>query len=120
MFADQVKAAASLLNECSEIAEDEGLKKYLLLRAEALLTDDYQPSDMAWMDMKTNTLDIVIGPIETYEDHIFGNKASHEGYVLIKDQAWSEKLAKDTGTLISRPHRSKDSCQTLNSATKGA
>ncbi len=44
--------------------------------------------------MKTNTLDIVIGPIETYEDQLFGNKAAHEGYVLIKDQEWSEKLAK--------------------------
>jgi len=45
------------------------------------------------MDMKTNTLDIVIGPIETYEDQLFGNKAAYEGYVLIKDKAWSERLA---------------------------
>ncbi|MFT6854807.1 MAG: hypothetical protein ACJA0X_000776 [Cyclobacteriaceae bacterium] len=94
MFADQVKAAASLLNECSEIAEDEGLKKYLLLRAEALLTDDYQPSDMAWMDMKTNGLDVVIGPIENYEDALFNYKSAHEAYVLIKDKKWSERLTK--------------------------
>ncbi|WAC03483.1 hypothetical protein N7U66_08340 [Lacinutrix neustonica] len=53
-----------------------------------------EKSDLAWMDMKTNTLDIVIGPIETYEDQLFGNKAAHEGYVLIKDQAWSKKLEK--------------------------
>jgi len=46
------------------------------------------------MDMKTNTLDIVIGPIETYEDQLFGNKAAHEAYVLIKDQEWSARLAK--------------------------
>src|SRR5690606_41814871 len=46
------------------------------------------------MDMKSNTLDVVIGPIETYEDQLYGNKAAHEGYVLIKDMEWSEKLAK--------------------------
>ena len=93
-FESEVKEVSNLLEEASGLAEDEGLKKYLKLRAKALLDDDYQPSDLAWMDMKTNTLDIVIGPIETYEDHLFGNKAAHEGYVLIKDQEWSKKLAK--------------------------
>jgi len=44
--------------------------------------------------MKTNSIDIVIGPIENYEDALFGYKAAHEGYVLIKDKYWSEKLAK--------------------------
>ena len=46
------------------------------------------------MDMKTNTLDIVLGPIETYEDELFGYKAANESFVLIKDQAWSQRLAK--------------------------
>ena len=40
--------------------------------------DDYRPSDMAWMDMKTNPVDIVIGPIETYEDQLYGYKAAYE------------------------------------------
>jgi hypothetical protein len=44
--------------------------------------------------MKTNPVDIVIGPIETYEDRLFGYKASYEGLVLIKDREWSEKLAR--------------------------
>ena len=93
-FEKEVREVSDLLLQASKLADNAGLKKYLELRSKALLDDNYQPSDFAWMDMKTNTLDIVIGPIETYEDHIFGNKASHEGYVLIKDQAWSEKLAK--------------------------
>ena len=93
-FENEVKEVSSLLLDASKLADDAGLKKYLELRAQALLDDNYQPSDLAWMDMKTNTLDIVIGPIETYEDQMFGNKASHEGYVLIKDQEWSERLAK--------------------------
>jgi hypothetical protein len=93
-FENQVKEVSNLLFEASKFADDTGLKNYLELRAHAFLNDDYQASDLAWMDMKTNTLDIVIGPIETYEDQLFGNKASHEGYVLIKDQVWSKKLEK--------------------------
>ncbi|WP_299338102.1 Zn-dependent hydrolase [uncultured Psychroserpens sp.] len=93
-FESQVIEVSELLMKASALAEDKGLKTYLDLRAKALLDDNYQPSDLAWMDMKTNTLDIVIGPIETYEDQLFGNKAAHEGYVLIKDQEWSQRLAK--------------------------
>jgi hypothetical protein len=93
-FKGEVKKASGLLKKASEFAEDAGLKKYLELRAEALLTDDYFASDMAWMDMKTNGIDVVIGPIENYEDALFGYKAAHESFILIKDREWSEKLAK--------------------------
>lgn len=98
-YRDKLELAAAKLREAAELAEDAGLKRYLTLRAEALLTDDYQPSDMAWMDMKTNTLDIVIGPIETYEDRLFGYKAAFEGYVLVKDREWSGRLARYTAFL---------------------
>ncbi|MEQ9468387.1 MAG: Zn-dependent hydrolase [Ekhidna sp.] len=94
MFAEQVQRASDLLRQCAELAEDEGLKKYLSLRADALLNDEYQPSDMAWMDMKTNGLDFVVGPIENYEDKLYNYKAAHEAYVLVKDKSWSERLAK--------------------------
>ena len=94
MFAEQIQKASALLREAAELAEDPGFKEYLNLRAEALLTDEYQPSDMAWMSTKTNALELVIGPIETYEDQLFGYKAAHEAYVLIKDLDWSERLAK--------------------------
>jgi hypothetical protein len=49
---------------------------------------------MAWMDMKTNDIDFIVGPIENYEDQLFGYKAAHEAFILIKDQEWSERLAK--------------------------
>ena len=93
-FSAEVKEVSELLLQAAALAEDSGLKNYLELRAAAFLNDEYQASDLAWMDMKTNTLDVVIGPIETYEDQLFGAKAAHEGYVLIKDQVWSAKLAK--------------------------
>ncbi|OYT12268.1 MAG: Zn-dependent hydrolase [Bacteroidetes bacterium 4572_112] len=91
-YAEQLKEAADLLKQASELAEDAGLKKYLALRAEALLTDKYQESDMAWMDMKTSNIDMVVGPIENYLDALFGYKAAHESFILVKDVEWSDKL----------------------------
>ncbi|MBT3424398.1 MAG: Zn-dependent hydrolase [Bacteroidetes bacterium] len=93
-FKDQNLKAHDLLLEAAALAEDEGLKNYLTLRAEALITDQYQPSDLAWLDMKTNTIDFVVGPIENYEDSRYGYKAAHEAFILIKDKVWSAKLAK--------------------------
>ena len=93
-FAEPTMRAADLLEEASGIAEDPGLKRYLALRAEALRTDEYQESDFAWMEMKDNGIDVVIGPIETYEDQLFGYKAAHEAFVLVKDREWSRRLAR--------------------------
>ena len=93
-FKTQNDSAAARLREAAALAEDGSLRRYLTLRAAALTTDDYQPSDLAWMDMKNNTIDVVIGPIETYEDELYGYKAANEAYVLIKDKTWSQRLAK--------------------------
>ncbi len=93
-FNEEVTRAADLIRQAAELAEDEGLKRYLTLRVDALLNDDYYPSDIAWMEMKTNNIDFVIGPIENYEDALFGYKAAYEGFVLVKDQEWSSKLAR--------------------------
>ncbi len=98
-FADHVKKASDKLREASAIAEDPGLRHYLSLRADALLDDEYRASDLAWMSMKDNTLDIIIGPIETYEDQLFGYKAAYEAYVLIKDKTWSDRLSRFTALL---------------------
>ena len=93
-FEPQNRRAAEKLRAAAALAESAALRKYLELRAEALLTDEYQASDLAWLDMKDNTLDVVIGPIETYEDLLFGYKAAAEAYVLVKDQEWSRRLAR--------------------------
>jgi hypothetical protein len=93
-YSAQITRAAELLRQASTLADDPGLKKYLELRAQAFLTDDYFASDMAWMEMKNNTIDFVIGPIENYEDELFGYKTAYEGALLIKDKEWSLKLAK--------------------------
>ena len=93
-YAERTRHAADRLREAAALAADPGLKRYLELRAEALLTDRYRDSDLAWLDMKTNRIDVVIGPIETYEDRLFGSKAAHEAYVLVKDMEWSRRLAR--------------------------
>jgi len=93
-YAQALEKAAGLLREASKLADDKEFANYLNLRADALLSNEYQASDFAWMDMKNNPIDVVIGPIETYEDQLFGSRAAFESYVLVKDLAWSERLAK--------------------------
>ncbi|QPL52070.1 Zn-dependent hydrolase [Alteromonas sp. B31-7] len=93
-YKQSLSRAADILRKAATFADNQAFAEYLTLRAEALVTDEYFESDMAWMDMKTNPIELVLGPIETYEDQLFGYKAAFEAYVLIKDLAWSEKLAK--------------------------
>lgn len=89
-----LERAAGLLREAAKLSADASFASYLELRAKALLDDDFQASDLAWMDMKSNPVDIVIGPIESYEDALFGYKTAYEGIVLVKDQEWSQRLAR--------------------------
>jgi hypothetical protein len=98
-FKEPLTRAANLLRKAAELSEDEGLKTYLNLRADAFLSDDYVASDRAWMDMKTNRFDLVIGPIENYEDKLSGSRTAFEAYVLVKDMEWSERLARYTPML---------------------
>jgi len=93
-FESQIGEIADLLMRASALADDEEFAAYLKLRAEALKTDDYQASDMAWMDMKNNPIELVIGPIENYQDALYGYRSAFETFVLIKDMAWSERLAR--------------------------
>ena len=93
-YKEQLQKASALLKQAATLAEDEGFKKYLNLRAEALITDKYDASDIAWLDMKNNTVDVIIGPIETYEDALYNYRAAYEAYVLVKDKDWSQRLAK--------------------------
>ncbi len=90
----QLEAAAGLLRDAAALSEDDAFARYLGLRADALLTGEYQASDRAWLDMKDNRLELVFGPIETYEDRLFGSRAAFEAFVLVKDLSWSERLAR--------------------------
>ena len=93
-YADRLAKVDSLMGVAIELAEDAGLKNYLTERRKALMTDDYYKSDLAWMDMKQSKIDFVVGPIENYDDALYGNKTSYESFILVKDEKWSNDLAK--------------------------
>ena len=98
-YSCELQEASDLLKEAAALAEDPGLKKYLELRAEALVSDNYQPSDFAWMEMQNTNIDFVVGAIENYEDALFGYKAAYESFILLKDVEWSKKLEKFSAML---------------------
>jgi len=93
-YAEELAQAAALLREAAALAESDDFANYLKLRAAALISDEFQVSDMYWMDVKDNQVDVVIGPIESYEDRLFGYRTAYEAYVLIKDLEWSERLSR--------------------------
>jgi hypothetical protein len=93
-YKDELQQAASLLREAADLAEDQLFATYLKLRAAALISDEFQTSDLFWMDVKSNEIDVVIGPIETYEDRLFGYRTAYASYVLIKDMEWSDRLSR--------------------------
>jgi hypothetical protein len=91
-YKEKLTKASKLLKEAAEYAENESLKNYLIKRADAFLSNDYYESDMAWMDLKDHTIEIVIGPYEVYEDKLFNYKAAFECFLTIVDPAETEKL----------------------------
>ncbi|MCX7696138.1 MAG: Zn-dependent hydrolase [Bacteroidales bacterium] len=93
-YKEQLQKAHDLLMQASELTDNKAFQKYLQLRAKALVTSQYFESDMAWMDMKDNLFDFVVGPIESYDDHLFEKKAAFEAFILVKDTEWSSKLEK--------------------------
>jgi hypothetical protein len=90
-YAADLGRAAGLLREAAALTDNASLKKFLTLRAEAFLSNDYYASDVAWMDLDA-PLDITIGPYETYNDELFGYKAGFEAYIAIRDEAETNKL----------------------------
>ncbi len=92
-YKDKLQKTADYLNKAAEFAENKSLKKYLTTRAAAFLSNDYYESDMAWMDLKDHTIEVVIGPYEVYEDEMFNYKAAFESFLTIMDPEESKKLA---------------------------
>ncbi|MFN0157932.1 MAG: dipeptidyl-peptidase 3 family protein [Bacteroidota bacterium] len=91
-YAAWVRPASELLKKASTLTDNPSLKKYLTTRAEALLTDDYYQSDLDWIDLTGNDVDVVIAPYEVYEDALMAIKASYEATVGVKDKEESAKL----------------------------
>jgi hypothetical protein len=91
-YAPILGAAAALLRQAAAETEQPTLRKFLELRADAFLSNDYFASDMAWMELDAS-IEPTIGPYETYEDELFGYKAAFESFVTLRDEAETQKLA---------------------------
>ena len=91
-FRQFLEPAAQRLREAAALSDDPAFRKFLQLRAEALLSDDYYPSDLAWMDLERPKVDIIFAPYETYDDGLLGIKATYGVAVMVRDEEESKKL----------------------------
>ncbi|QFU22826.1 hypothetical protein FM038_012175 [Shewanella eurypsychrophilus] len=91
MYAKEMKQAARLMREASELTQDKSLKTFLSKRADAFLNDEYRDSEMAWMDLD-GSLEVAIGPYETYTDKLFGYKTFFEAFITVRNPEDSAKL----------------------------
>jgi hypothetical protein len=97
VFAEQNQEIARLLREAAQISQYQPLSLYLEALAEGILTDDYRESDLRWMEMQDNNIDLVLRPLDTGEDRKFGYKAAHSAYLVVKDREWSARLERFAG-----------------------
>ncbi|HZQ21372.1 MAG TPA: Zn-dependent hydrolase [Terriglobales bacterium] len=88
-----LEPAADALREAAELSSDAAFANFLRLRADALLNDDYYPSDLAWLDLKDPKIDIIFAPYETYTDELLGVKGSYGAAVLVRNAEESKKVA---------------------------
>jgi hypothetical protein len=92
-FAPFLKAAGDALRKAADLSPDAAFARFLRLRADALLTDDYYPSDVAWVDLKSPKVDVIFAPYETYLDDLLGVKTSYGAAVMIRNEPESRNLA---------------------------
>ncbi len=93
-LSDLTPRLSSLLKTAASLTEDENFHNYLMFLEEAFRTDNYSKSDMAWLATGGNQLDFIAGPIEIYDDQLFGYKAEYESFLMIRDSAWTNRLSK--------------------------
>lgn len=92
-YAQWLKPMAEDLRAAAKLSADPAFAHYLNLRADALLSDDYYASDIAWLDLKNPKVDLIFAPYETYLDGVLGVKTSYGGAIMIRNDAESRKLA---------------------------
>ena len=91
-FAPFLKAAGDALRKAADLSADAAFARFLRLRADALLSDDYYASDVAWVDLKNPKIDVIFAPYETYLDDLLGVKTSYGAAVMIRNEAESRNL----------------------------
>jgi len=92
-FKQWLEPAAKALREAADLSDDKAFANFLRLRADALLSDDYYKSDIAWVDLVNPKFDIIFAPYEVYLDDLLGVKGSYGVAVMIRNEPESKKLA---------------------------
>ena len=87
-----LESAAKALRDAAALSDDAAFANFLRLRADALLSDDYFPSDLVWLDLKNPKFDIIFAPYETYLDGLLGVKGSYGAAVMVRNERESAKL----------------------------
>ncbi|XP_062112889.1 nudix hydrolase 3 [Humulus lupulus] len=90
-YSSFLRKAAELLHKAGDLSSSPSLKRFLHSRADAFLSNDYYDSDIAWMELDSK-IDITIGPYETYEDALFGYKATFEAFIGVRDDKATAQL----------------------------
>jgi hypothetical protein len=91
-YREWLEPAAELLRQAAAITSNESLKRFLTLRAEAFLTDDYYESELAWMELADTPIEVAIGPYEVYTDRLYGTKTAFESFVTLRNPEESAAL----------------------------
>ena len=92
-YAPFIRPAAAALRKAADLSDDPAFAKFLRMRADALSTDDYFASDIAWLELQNPKFDIIYAPYETYLDDLLGVKTSYGASILIRNDVESQKLA---------------------------
>ncbi|XXF76882.1 hypothetical protein P2318_28070 [Myxococcaceae bacterium GXIMD 01537] len=97
-YQGELALAAQYLREAASLTQQPTLKNFLTTRADAFLSNDYYPSEVAWMELDAS-IEPTIGPYEVYEDNWFNYKAAFEAFIGLRDDVETQKLAKFSAEL---------------------
>ncbi len=98
-YREPLERAARQMAQAAGLCDEPDFRRYLTLRARALITDDYAPSDRAWAGLQHNSVDLIIGPVDHYEDQLFGYKSAYAAWVLVRNRGFSYRLSRIAGLL---------------------
>jgi hypothetical protein len=90
-YKDLLVEASDALREAAALTHEKTLRKYLTLRAQALLDDNYYASDVAFVGLE-GPIDVVLGPYEVDDDGWFGVKTAYEASIALVNEPATQRI----------------------------
>ncbi|MEZ4776049.1 MAG: Zn-dependent hydrolase [Bacteroidia bacterium] len=91
-FQEYHKRISALLIQAADSLPGGPLQEYLYLRSDAFSRDEYGDSEYAWLDNFKEPVDMLIGPMETYEDQFLGYKSAYQAIIFIKNKQQADPI----------------------------